>query len=385
VIPIEETTTIGAAFALAAQAYASRAFLAAPVGPHRSYHQQGYEIDFATAAREVRQLCDTYSAHGYGHGHRVAMLLDNRPEHFLHKLALNTLGISCVPINPDYRANEIAYLLENSEVDLAIVSGERREQLMAGINAGSHQVPVALFDHLAPLAVAARPRRDDPVSASSEASVLYTSGTTGRPKGCLMSHGYELQSGQWYATRGQLALVRPQGERIYNPLPLYHANSSVMSFFCAMVSGSCQIQPDRFNPNRWWPEVIQTGATIVHYMGVIVPLLLGMPRRADERNHAIRFGFGSGVEPQLHGLFEERFGFPLIEIWGMTEVLRVLVDYEPPRKVGTRAFGRPVPTLEARVVDDRDVEVPHGAVGELVVRHSEATPRRAFFSGYLKN
>jgi acyl-CoA synthetase (AMP-forming)/AMP-acid ligase II len=385
VIPIEQTTTIGAAFALAAQAYATRAFLAAPVGPHRSYHQQGYEIDFATAAREVRRLCEIYSAHGYGHGHRVALLLDNRPEHFLHKLALNTLGISCVPINPDYRANEIAYLLENSEVDLAIVSGERREQLIAGMNAGSHQAPVALFDHLAPLAVAVRPRHDDPVSASSEASVLYTSGTTGRPKGCLLSHGYELESGKWYATRGHLASVRPQGERIYNPLPLYHANSSVLSFFCAMISGSCQIQPDRFNPDRWWPEVTQTGATIVHYMGVIVPLLLAMPRRADERNHHIRFGFGAGVEPQIHSTFEERFGFPLIEVWGMTEVLRVLLDHEPPRKVGTRAFGRPVPTLEARVVDDSDHDVPRGAVGELAVRHSEKTPRRAFFSGYLKN
>jgi acyl-CoA synthetase (AMP-forming)/AMP-acid ligase II len=385
VIPIDETTTIGAAFAVAAQTYAARALLAAPVGPHRSYHQQGYEIDFATAAREVRRLCEIYSAHGYGHGHRVAMLLDNRPEHFLHKLALNTLGISCVPINPDYRASEIAYLLENSEVDLAIVSGERREQLMAGMNAGPHQAPVVLFDHLAPLSMAARPRRDDPVSSLSEASVLYTSGTTGRPKGCLMSHGYELQSGKWYATRGQLASVRPEGERIYNPLPLYHANSSVLSFFCAVISGSCQIQPDRFNPNRWWPEVTQTRATIVHYMGVIVPLLLGMPVRAGERDHAIRFGFGSGVEPQLHGQFEQRFGFPLIEIWGMTEVLRVLVDYESPRKVGTRAFGRPVPTLEARAVDDHDVEVPRGAVGELVVRHSETTPRRDFFSGYLKN
>ena len=66
-----------------------------------------------------------YRAAGYGHGHRVAMLLENRPEHFLHKLALNTLGASCVPINPDYRADEIAYLLEHAEVDLALVVADR--------------------------------------------------------------------------------------------------------------------------------------------------------------------------------------------------------------------------------------------------------------------
>src|SRR5205807_1709194 len=162
------------------------------------------------------------------HGHRVAMLLDNRPEHFLHKLALNTLGVSAVPINPDYRANEIAYLLENAEVELVLVAGERREQLAAGMNAGSHIAPVAIFDALSDLPALQRAARNDPIGATSEASVLYTSGTTGRPKGCMLSHGYELASGAWYAARGALASFRPEGERIYNPLPVYHCNSSVV-------------------------------------------------------------------------------------------------------------------------------------------------------------
>ena len=384
-IPIDETTTIGDAFGRAATAYAQRPFLAAPVGAHRSYHQHGYEIDFAGAQREVARLCDIYRSHGFGHGHRVAMLLDNRPEHFLHKLAFNTLGMSCVPINPDYRANEIAYLLENAEVDLAIVSGERREQFVAGMNASAHTAPIALFDDLAMLATPSKPRRDDAVSAASEASVLYTSGTTGRPKGCMLSHGYELDSGAWYATRGHLAAFRAEGERLYNPLPVYHVNSSILSFHCVMLTGSCQIQPDRFNPVRWWTEVNQTRATIVHYLGVIVPLLLGMPAREDERGHNVRFGLGAGAEPQLHAVFEQRFGFPLIEIWGMTEMVRVLLDHEPPRHVGTRAFGRPTPGIDVRVVDEHDNDVASGAPGEMIIRHSQATPRRGFFSGYLKD
>lgn len=384
-IEIGETSTIGDAFARAAQAYGPRPFLAAPAGAHRSYHRHGYEIDFAAAAREVRQLCEIFRSHGFGHGHRVAMLLDNRPEHFLNKLALNTLGISCVPINPDYRANEIAYLLEHSEVDLAIVSAERREQLAAGMNASSHPAPIRLFDDLRSLPIPARCRRDDAVSGDSEASILYTSGTTGRPKGCVLSHGYELLAGAWYATRGQLVSFRREGERIYNPLPVYHVNSSVLSFHCAMLNGSCQIQPDRFHPNRWWSEVHQTGATIVHYLGVIVPLLLGMPPSDEERRHSIRFGLGAGVEPQLHGVFEQRFGFPLIEVWGMTEMVRILLDHEPPRKIGTRAFGRPTAGVEVRVVDELDNDVVMGSPGEMVIRHSEATPRRGFFSGYLKD
>jgi crotonobetaine/carnitine-CoA ligase len=385
VITIDEATTIGDAFARSADAYGPRPFLAAPAGAHRNYHQTGYEIDFATAAREVRQLCLIYGAQGFGHGHRAAMLLDNRPEHFLHKLALNTLGVSCVPVNPDYRAGEIAYLLENSKVDLAIVCGDRREQLVTGMKASSHKAPIVLLEEFASLPAPARARRQDPVSAVSEASVLYTSGTTGRPKGCMLSHGYELESGTWYATRGHLASFRQQGERIYNPLPVYHVNSSVLSFHCAMLSGSCQIQADRFHPNRWWPEVSQTRATIVHYLGVIVPLLLGMPECVEERNHAIRFGLGAGVEPQLHGLFERRFGFPLIEVWGMTEMVRILLDHEPPRSIGTRAFGRPTPGVDVRVVDEWDNDVATGEPGEMVIRHSRATPRRGFFSGYLSD
>jgi crotonobetaine/carnitine-CoA ligase len=384
-IAFDDNTTIGEAFARAAQAYGSRPFLAVPVGAHRTYHQNGFEIDFAGAAREVRRLTEVYRAAGYGHGHRVAMLLENRPEHFLHKLALNTLGVSAVPINPDYRANEIAFLLGNAEVDLALIAGDRREQLAAGMNAGSHIAPVAIFDALSDLPAPRRAMRNDPVGATSEASVLYTSGTTGCPKGCMLSHGYELASGAWYATRGALASFRPEGDRIYNPLPVYHCNSSVVSFYGALLNGSCQIQPDRFHPGRWWPEVRQTGATVVHYLGVIVPLLLGRPPGEEESGHSVRFGIGAGAEPQLHEVFERRFGFPLIEVWGMTEMVRVLLDNEPPRQVGTRAFGRPVPGVDVRVVDEQDRDVPAGVDGELVVRHSAQTPQRGFFSGYLKD
>jgi len=112
--------------------------------------------------------------------------------------------------------------------------------------------------------------------------------------------------------------MRPEGDRIYNPLPVYHCNSAVVSFCGAMLNGSCQIQPDRFHPARWWSEVKQTRATVVHYLGVIAPMLLGRPPSEEERGHAVRFGIGAGVEPTLHAAFEERFGFPLIEVWGMT-------------------------------------------------------------------
>lgn len=383
-IALDDLTTIGAAFRRAAEAYAPNPFLAVPPSSTRGYHRQGFEIDYAKAGREVARLAATYRQSGIGHGHRVAMLLENRPEHFLHKLALNTLGASCVPINPDYRAAEVAYLLAHSKADLALAVADRRTHVQAGASEAGTDLPIVTVENLeAELVPPARAARGGDVTAETEASILYTSGTTGRPKGCILSHGYELASGAWYATRGGLACINEEAERIYNPLPLYHVNAGVLSFFGAMLTGNCQIQPDRFSPQRWWQEVAESRATIVHYLGVVVPLLLGQPPGPQDRGHRVRFGLGAGVEPQLHAAFEERFGFPLIEVWGMTEMVRILTDCEEPRQVGTRAFGRAVPGIDVRVVDANEREVRDGEQGEMVIRHSAATPRAGFFSGYL--
>jgi crotonobetaine/carnitine-CoA ligase len=136
---------------------------------------------------------------------------------------------------------------------------------------------------------------------------------------------------------------------------------------------------------RWRPEVTSTGATIIHYLGVVAPMLLNQPASAIDRAHKVRFGVGAGIEPQLHEAFETRFGFPMIEVWGMTETGRIMADCHEHRMIETRAFGRPFAGFEARVVDADDKDVPVGAQGELVVRHSAEDPRHGFFSGYLKN
>jgi crotonobetaine/carnitine-CoA ligase len=116
------------------------------------------------------------------------------------------------------------------------------------------------------------------------------------------------------------------------------------------------------------------------------PLLLNQAPCDEERTHRVRLGFGAGVEPSLHARFEERFGFPLIEVWGMTETGRVFADSVEPRQVTTRAFGRPRDGFEAKVVDDADRPVPFGTDGELLVRWGGPEgPRHGFFSGYLRN
>lgn len=379
-----EAATIGEIFFEAERRYPDRPLLVAPANATRSYDPQGRTLSYAQAAQVVRELMAHYREAGYGNGHRVALFLENRLEHMLHKLALNALGICCVPVNPDYRPRELAYLIDHAHVDVTVVLSSRVADWQAACHEATWQPPYAVFEQFASdLPRASTPATRYKPDAQTPASILYTSGTTGRPKGCVLSHRYELAVGEAYATRGGEATFRDVGERLYNPLPLFHVNASILSFYAVLLTGSCQIQTDRFQPTRWWSEVRQTQATIVHYLGVIIQMLHAQVPDAQERDHAVRFGIGAGIEPHLHAAVEARFGFPLLELWGMTENVRILVDNMAPRQVGTRAFGRALPGIEVRVVDDADEDVPDGTPGEMLIRHSEATPGKDFFTAYL--
>lgn len=425
---IEHTTvqdsSVHAAFVRIAAQYPDAPFLRLPARADREWAPAGFTLTYAEVRAQVGRLVEAYRQAGYVKGQRVATLLSCRPEFFFHFLALNALGISLVPINPDYRHDEMLYQMEHSEAVLAVVLPERRTDLervaAARLAAGGRLLPVvdgldlARFDGTAhprgglPRADGgtaagrvnsldtasgsepAAPAGPDTASRSlpdldTEASLLYTSGTTGRPKGCRLSNFYHLNSGELYRVRGGALALDTGREVFYNPLPLYHMNALVVTATCAILSANCFVLVERFSPQRWWPEVVQSGATIIHYLGIVAPTLLNQTPSDDERRHQVRFGLGAGIEPSLHAQFEQRFGFPMIEVWGMTETGRIFTVHEEPREIHTRAFGRPFEGLQARVVDDQDREVLRGQTGELLVRYDAERPRHGFFSGYLKN
>ena len=379
-------TTVYETFVATAETAPDHAFLAVPPATGRAYHPDGVELTYARTRAEVATMRELYAAAGYGHGHRVALLLENRPEFFFHYLALNSLGCGIVPINPDYRHDEMLYQMDHSEADLAVSIASRVADLEAVGRERPKPLPVVNAG-----AMPARLPKPGPVPRAStpgletECSLLYTSGTTGRPKGCVLTNFYYLNAGAWYRDLGGRVGFERGRDRILNPLPLFHMNCQAVTATCVILTANCLILPERFSPTRWWRDVVATRATVIHYLGVMPPLLLNQPPTPEETRHRVRFGVGAGVEPELHQVFEKRFGFPLIEVWGMTETGRIFGDCHDPRQTSTRAFGRPFGEFEARVVDERDREVPHGTEGELVVRCTGPDPRRGFFSGYLKN
>lgn len=378
--------TLWEAFAAAAGEDGWRSCLVVPPRVGRAYDPDGLEWSYATVADRVQRLADRYAAAGYGHGHRVALLLENRPAFMLHFLALNRLGACAIPVNPDYRREDLAYLLGHSEADLAVALPHRVADLQAVAEELSGKPPVLDVDSFeAQLAPVRRPAADGIPGPDSPGALLYTSGTTGLPKGCLLTNAYFFFAGRRYLEAGGLMQVEPGAERLYNPLPLFYANSLAISNPAMILSRNAMIFPDRFHAGTWWADLVATGATIIHYLGLIAPVLLSAPASAEERAHRVKFGVGAGLDPAQHAAFEQRFGFPLIEVWGMSEVGIAAGANREPRRIDTRTFGRPLPGIELRVVDDDDRPLPDGSDGELVLRRAGDAPRRGLFAGYWKD
>ena len=366
--------------------WGDRAAYAVPPMAGRAYHPDGREYTWRETLERVEAMRERYAAAGYGLGHRVAILFAQRPEFFFHYYALNALGCSVVPVNPDYRRDEIAYLMAHSEACLALAIEERLGDFEALAHEAGSRFAVVSFDGPpARLPRAPTPAARGVPDGTTEAALLYTSGTTGRPKGCILTNEYFHTFGSWHASRGGLLAMREGEERMYNPLPLHHANCLSISAPAMLLTGGCLVFPDRFHASTWWQDLVACRVTCVHMQGIIPNILLKLPPVPEERAHGVRFAFCAGIEPSQHEPFERRFGFPVVEMWAMSETGRYITDNHEPRQIHTRAFGRPAPGLEARIVDEKDEELPPGQPGELVIRHRADAPRKGFFSGYLKN
>lgn len=388
--PAPPHASVHEAVAAAAARWPDRPFLNVLPETATVYGIEAREWTYAETLAEVERLREAYAAAGCRAGQRVMLLMENRPAFFLHWFALNTLGLSVVPVNPDLQAFELEYMAGHSHPVLAVAIPARIADLEAASKASGIAFPVVAPGDALP-AIDASDVSCEAEPLRREAAMLYTSGTTGRPKGCVLSNLYFLAAGRWYAQAGGLCALREDGERMITPLPIFHMNAMAYSLMAMATVGGCLTALDRFHPRTWWQSVRDSRATCLHYLGVMPSMLMKAEPSPADRDHAVRFGFGAGIDGKLHAAFEERFAIPLVEAWAMTETGAgaVIAANREPRKVGTNCLGRPEGGIqggiEARIVTDAGQEAGLGEPGELLVRHAGADPRFGFFSEYYRN
>ena len=377
-IPADSVATV---FEAAAAKYAEQEFLHVPAEACGGYSAHALTLRYAEARARVEAIAARVRAAGYGTGHRIAVALDNRIEFFLHFLALNSLGISIVPLNAAMSTQELGFILAHCDAALALAHAGHAEHV-GGCLPQVAALHVVTGEARA-FPTAARP----PVAAANEAALLYTSGTTGAPKGCILSNEYFLEIGRLYTGLGGYCQFHA-GDRLATPLPVTHMNALAVSFMAMLMTGGCLVQLDRFHPTTWWQSLRISRATAFHYLGVMPAMLLkAPPAPQDPAGGALRSGFGAGVDPRHHAAFEARFAVPLIEAWAMTETgagAWITANHEP-RHVGQRCLGKAPKGLGYRIVEDSGIDAAPGAVGELLVRHDGENPRRGFFSGYYRD
>jgi crotonobetaine/carnitine-CoA ligase len=208
----------------------------------------------------------------------------------------------------------------------------------------------------------------NPVAAPVErkpgdpASILFTGGTTGPPKGVVLPHNHNLN-----LARGVVELVGyTEDDVLYSVFPLFHANAKYMSVLAALVSGARVVIDRRFSASRFWEICRREGVTAFNGQGEMLRILLKQPASEADRDNTVRVVVGAAAATDLVEQFEQRYDLAVLDAYGMTETGPTIAASWEARRAG--AAGLPTPWYEAKVVDADDREVGPGVTGEIVVR-----------------
>lgn len=279
-------------------------------------------------------------------------------------------GLVEVPLNTATRGHLLEHLLAHSRATVVVTDREFLPLIEAARPPRVRHVLVT-EDDLPGLD--GDPARLPTVDPDATAVILYTSGTTGPPKGVRLSH----RTGVWLARRVVSLMDYTAADRLYSVFPLFHSNARFTSVLPALLVGGGLVLDRNFSASRFWGTCREHGITAFNFQGAMLSLLHGRPERPDDADNPVRAGFGAPCPPEIVDDVERRFGIRLTEIYGSTEAPLIVEGPPGTRRLG--AAGRPAAGHEVRVVDPAGEEVPAGEVGEIVCR-----PRvpGALFSGY---
>jgi len=328
------------------------------------------ELTFAETDAKTNALARGLEALGVRAGDRVAILLPNCVEMVLTWFAANRLGAVAAPINTAFRGPALAHVLNVAAARVLVVD----PSLVELVTGASGTVIVKDSPQWTELIQYTEEKMVNRGRPSDPALVLFTSGTTGRSKGCVLSHRFVVRQAE--------LLIDHFGARaddvLYCPYPLFHLDATVLTVVPALVLGATAAIGARFSASGFWPEVRRFGATVFDFMGATLTMLHKREPRDDDRDHNVRLGWGVPM-PDFADDFEQRFGVHLVESYGSTDVgVPIFYRADEPRRPG--ACGRPIPQYDVRLLDTEDREVPIGEVGEIAVRPNEPS---LICDGYL--
>jgi crotonobetaine/carnitine-CoA ligase len=337
-------------------------------------------LSFGEFNQRVNRVAHGLASGGVGPGDRVGIMLSNSLEFLLASYALKKIGAVEVAINTGFRGPGLVHVVNLTEAELMITEDEFvpalaqvREQLLslrAVAVVGDADAAAAQLERLEVEAFAAfeSERDDDParaVKTTDLGTVLFTSGTTGPSKGCMLSHRYALRSAE---VMSEAIGLRPD-DCLYCPFPLYHVDAAFLTVAPAIHLGARAAIGRRYSASGFWDEVRAFEATVFDFMGATLTILWKRDPLPDDADNPVRLAWGVPM-PRWRDGFEQRFGLKLVHAYGLTD--GGMPCWEDPE--GEEPFGscgRPRHPYEVRILDEYDAEVEPGTVGEIAIRGLE--------------
>ncbi len=336
--------------------------------------------------REVERYAAALNALGVRKGERVALQLPKRIEFlFLHFAALS-LGAVSLPLNPDYQPDEIHYFLTDSDAAVCITDDERYQRAKARLHARSG-LKVVLVDGEAPGAVSLKallaavpPHFARPYAAAGRetAMICYTSGTTGRSKGAMITHENLISNSRALAETWQWS----PDDILLHVLPLFHVHGLNVAALGALLAGATMFMHEKFSPSRTWKTIAEARCTMLMAVPTIYQRLVGEWETAAQKPDISSMRvFISGSAPLSDNLFD-RFasltGHRILERYGMTETGMNTSNPIDPGGRKAKSVGYPLPGIAIRVTGRDGLDVPAGSVGEVWLKGPNV------FAGYWR-
>ncbi len=335
----------------------------------------------------INRLANALIDMGVKRGDKVTLMLTNCPEFILAWFAVNKAGAVMVPGNVFYAADELEYMLNFSD-SVAFITEPAFLPLyekIAGKCSGVKSLILAKADsgpkgwHLLKDLESKYPATRPSIKISPEeiAEIIFTSGTTARPKGAMLSHRSSLYQG--IATAMLFTLT--DKDRFCVVLPLFHVNAQFVSVVPGLTAGGTLILLERYSATKYWSQVVKYKATLMSMVPMILRTLLTQPESPLDKAHSVRFiMYALPTAKEEWESFMQRFNAPLIDGYGLSETFATCTVNPVQHGIAKRhCVGLPTIGREVRVVNDEGKDVPFGQVGHLIVKGE------AIFSGYYKN